>query len=89
MRQRLAAVLIILAVAVAGYWFMSGARPWTATKVLIENTTKDDFGDTVIVREWKTQFVPGGMDFALPVGGALVGLALVLLWLDRRAKRIG
>ena len=87
MKQKLAGVLIILAVAVAGYWFQAGAKPWTATKVLIETSSKDDFGDTVITREWKSQFVPGGMDFALPVGGGLTGVAALLLFLDWRAKK--
>ena len=87
MKQKLAGVLIILAVVVTGYWFQSGAKPWTATKVLVEKNTKDDFGDTVIVREWKSQFVPGGMDFALPVGGSLTGAAMLLVGLEWRAKK--
>lgn len=88
-KQRIAGALMVLAIAVVAFWYVSGAKPWTATKVLVESQHKDDFGDTVIEREWKQQFVPGGMDFALPVGGGLTGLAVLLLVLDWRAKKKG
>ena len=44
----------------------------------------DDFGDKVAGTEWRSGFQLGIIDGAGPAGGGLVGLGILLLFLERR-----
>ena len=77
---------LILALGVAGYWYSQGAHPWTATEVLVETEVKDEFGDMTKKEEFVKQFVPGGIDFALPICGFLTVGAAALLFVDKKRR---
>ena len=77
-------ILIVLGLGVFGYWAATGAEPVTKYQVVEETVTTDDFGDEVTSKTMKDEFRFGmlpdkGYDGALPVGGGLAGLGVVLL----------
>ena len=77
-------ILIFLGLGVFGYWGATGAEPVTKYQVAQKVTTTDDFGDEVTSLVMKDEFRFGllpdkGYDGALPVGGGLAGLGVVLL----------
>ena len=77
-------VLILLAIGVFGYWGANGAHFATQYQVQKTKTIEDDFGDKVEQKYMADEFRFGltpdkGYDGALPIGGGLGGLGLVLL----------
>lgn len=85
-KKALAGFFVALAAIVAGYWAVSGMSLWTQTQVEVKVKEDDGFGEMRERSEWKDQFVPGGLDFALPLAGGLTAVAVVLVFLDRRKK---
>jgi hypothetical protein len=81
-----ALVCLLLALAAGGVWVASGKHLATLTSKPVEVVTKDDFGDEVKKIEWQETFEPG-LDLCGPAGGAFLGLAGLLLFLDRRKRR--
>jgi hypothetical protein len=85
--MRIAAlVCLLLALGAGGVWYKSGKHLATLTKKPVEIVKKDDFGDEVKEIQWEDTFEPG-LDICGPAGGGLVGLAAVLLFVDRRKRR--
>ncbi|MCA9542428.1 MAG: hypothetical protein KC620_26205 [Myxococcales bacterium] len=81
-----ALVCFLLALAVGGVWFAHGQHLGTLTEKLVQTKTTDDFGDEVIKDEWQPTFEIG-LDIAGPAAGGLIGLAGLLLFLDRRKRK--
>ena len=84
--KALAGLAFIAALGVVGVWFAHGQHMGTLTKKLVETKVVDDFGDEEIKREWVETFELG-LDFAGPGAGGLIGLAGLLLFLDRKKKK--
>lgn len=83
MKKRLAVILLILELAVVGYWLARGAHVWTKTQVQVE--VKDElFGTTTT--EWKEEFHPG-LEYVAPISAVLLIGAAVLFWLARREEK--
>lgn len=87
MKKSIAALCLLLAVAVMGWWFKDGMLMATRTKIPVEVVQTDDFGDEVKTTQWQEGFQIGLMDGAGPAAGGLAGLAVLLLFLDFRARR--
>ncbi|MBM4344787.1 MAG: hypothetical protein FJ100_15580 [Deltaproteobacteria bacterium] len=66
------------------WWAGAGASWFIQDKVLRVTQVKDSFGDWTTKEEFVPKFVPGLLDFAGPGAGALLFVALVLLWLSRK-----
>lgn len=66
------------------WWAGSGAAWFTLQKVLTTQTIVDEFGDSVAKEIWIDKFVPGLLDLAGPIAGALLVVAALGLWLARK-----
>ena len=86
MKRGVALLAFVLALAIVGVWVSHGMHMATLTERLVEKTVIDDFGDEEIVQDWVPTFELG-LDIAIPAGGGLFGLAGLLIFLDRRARR--
>ena len=73
------------ALIVGGVWVSHGMLLATLTERMVEKTIVDDFGDEEVVQEWEPTFEMG-LDLAVPIGGGLLAMAGVLLFLDRREQ---
>lgn len=87
MKRVAAGVCLVLCAAVAGVWVYGGMHMATRTEIPVVTVATDDFGDEVKTTAWKQGFELGLLDGALPAGGALLGLAGLLLVLDWRGRR--
>lgn len=81
-----AALLVVIALAAGGVWVAHGMHSATLTQELVTTTVTDDFGDEVKKNEWKDTFKIG-LDVVAPVAGGSLGLAGLLLFLNRRKQR--
>jgi hypothetical protein len=89
--MKAAAILfILLGLGVGGLWYAHGMHMATESKAMVEKTSTDDFGDKVVTVEWQ-ELAPMdrklGLDFAAPGGGGLVGLGMLLLFINSRRNR--
>ncbi len=87
MKTKLALVAFALAGALVATWAATGMHAATQFEQQVEVQEKDEFGDTVTRKEWRPGFQLGLMDGVLGGGGGLIAVGIVLLFLDRRAKR--
>ena len=87
MKKVAAGVCLLLALAVMGWWAKDGMLMATRTKIPVDVVATDEFGDEVKTTTWEDGFELGLMDGALPATGGLGGLAVLLLFLDYRARR--
>lgn len=86
--KKIAAIsALVLAAAVFGWWVKDGMGSTTMTEIETCTKTVDDFDEVVEECKWEKGFKLGLLDGALPVGGALIGMAGVLLFLDFRDKK--
>ena len=84
--KRIGAIICLLgALAVGGIWVSHGMLLATLTERMVEKTVVDDFGDEEVVQEWEPTFEVG-LDLAIPIGGGLLAVAGVLLFLERRER---
>ncbi len=67
------------------WWAASGAAWFTLQKVLTTQTVVDEFGDSVAKEVWVDKFVPGLLDLAGPIAGALLVVAAIGFWLSRKS----
>ncbi|MGK0358924.1 MAG: hypothetical protein ACI9U2_001218 [Bradymonadia bacterium] len=81
-----AALLVVIALSAVGVWFAHGQHMATLDKELVTTTVTDDFGDEVKKNEWKDTFKIG-LDIAGPVAGGSLGLAGLLLFINRRKRK--
>lgn len=81
-----AALLVVVALAAGGVWLAHGRHMGTLTQELVETKVTDEFGDEVTKREWKDTFKLG-LDIAGPAAGGSIGLAGLLLFLNRRKQK--
>lgn len=81
-----AALLVVIALSAVGVWFAHGQRMATQDKILVTTTVTDEFGDEVKKNEWQDAFKIG-LDIAGPVAGGSLGLAGLLLFMNRRKRR--
>jgi hypothetical protein len=66
------------------WWAASGAAWFTLQKVLTTQTVVDEFGDKVDKEIWIDKFVPGLLDLAGPIAGALLVVAAIGFWFSRK-----
>ncbi len=84
--KRIGSIVCLLgALIVGGVWVSHGMLLATLTERMVEKTIVDDFGDEEVVQEWEPTFEMG-LDLAVPIGGGLLAMAGVLLFLDRREQ---
>lgn len=81
-----ATLLVVIALGALGVWIAQGTNFATVNQELIETKKTDEFGDEVIHREWKDTFKLG-IDIAGPAAGGSLGLAGLLLFLNRRKQK--
>ncbi|MFZ4577323.1 MAG: hypothetical protein ACOYOB_02915 [Myxococcota bacterium] len=89
-RKVFAALFLVAALGIVGYWLATGAHPYTQHKVAVQVAFEDPVtGEKTTREEWRDQYQLGGMDRALPTAGVLTVLALGLLWWNRKANKVG
>ena len=85
-----ALLFILLGLGVGGLWYAQGMHMATESQARVEKTVVDDFGDKVVTIEWQ-DLAPLdrklGLDFAAPGGGGLIGLGMLLLFINSRRNR--
>lgn len=81
-----AGFFFVVALGVLGVWLAQGTNFATVNQELIETEVTDDFGDKVVKREWKDTFKLG-LDIAGPAAGGCIGLAGLLIFLNRRKQK--
>lgn len=81
-----AGLLFVVALGVLGVWVAHGTKFATQNQERIVTKTTDEFGDEVETISWKDNFKLG-IDMAGPAAGGCIGLAGLLLFLNRRKQK--
>ena len=88
MKKSIAIVAFVLAAGVFGWWIKDGMGMATQTQVQVCKEVEDDFGEKEKVCKWVDQFKLGLLDGALPAGGGLIGVGVLMLFLSMREPNV-
>lgn len=85
----ISAVLVLLALTIAGLWVAKGMHLATPEEIKVVTVSTDDFGDEVKTEKWvkNPDSLDIGLDYAGPGAGVLMGLAVGLFIIGYKKEK--